>query len=69
MHCHFCGSPHVRNSHLRPTDLPRLLLMQCPVRCRNCEGRYFASIFGALKLRSQAKARRDERRRRESNSA
>jgi len=69
MHCHFCGSPHVRNSHLRPTDLPRLLLMQCPVRCRNCEGRYFASIFGALKLRSQAKARRADRRRKESNSA
>jgi hypothetical protein len=69
MYCQFCGSPHVRNSHLRPADIPRLSLLQYPVRCRSCDGRYFASIFAALKLRSRAKARRDERRRRESDSA
>jgi hypothetical protein len=69
MYCNLCGSPNIRNSRFRPSDLPRLLLMQSPVRCRSCDGRYFAGIFSTSKLRSEAIARRNERRRRESKSA
>jgi len=69
MRCHYCESPNVRNSHLRLADLPRLSLLQYPVRCHSCEGRFFGTLWGALKLRTAAKARRDERRRKESESA
>jgi hypothetical protein len=54
---------------LRLADLPRLLGLQFPARCRSCEERYFVSVFAALKLRSAEKARRIERRRRDADSA
>ena len=62
MNCTWCGSASLRNSRLRPADLPRLLLLQYPVRCRSCEERYFASVFFAIKLRAAAKVRREKRR-------
>jgi hypothetical protein len=48
---------------LRLADLPRLVTLQYPMRCRSCEERYFANIFSALKLRGAEKARRLEKRR------
>jgi hypothetical protein len=54
---------------LRLADLPRLAGLQFPVRCRNCEGRYFVGVFSAFKLRGAAKARRLEKRRKDEDSA
>jgi len=64
MNCHWCGSSTgLRNSRLRVSDLPRLILFQLPVRCRSCDGRYFANFWGASKLRTQVRERREARRR------
>jgi len=68
-HCLWCESTNVRNSRLRLADGPRLMLLQWPVRCHTCEERYYASVVTAWKLRQATKARRSERRRRESTSA
>jgi hypothetical protein len=59
----------VRNSRLRLGDIPHLFLLQWPVRCRACEERYHVNFFSAWRLHQATKARRIERRRRESPSA
>jgi hypothetical protein len=63
INCLWCESPNVRNSRLRLADLPRLLLLQWPVRCRSCEERYHVNFLAAWRLRMDTKARRTERRR------
>jgi|HubBroStandDraft_1064217.scaffolds.fasta_scaffold12669_2 hypothetical protein len=68
MDCRWCGSPSIRISRLRFSDVLRLVVLLYPVRCRACEQRYFVSAFTAFKLHAAEKARRIERRRRESTS-
>jgi hypothetical protein len=65
MNCIWCGSPNLRNSRMRISDLSRLPLLQFPVRCLSCEERYFAGPLCAWRLHAAAKARRIERRRRQ----
>jgi hypothetical protein len=47
---------------LHPSDLPNLLRLRYPVRCHECNERYTINIFIALKLRAEAKQRRNARR-------
>jgi len=65
LYCRFCGLEKFRPSHFRfrPYDLGRLLLLQLPVRCLNCEERRYASLHQFLKLRSKYKMRHREQRR------
>jgi hypothetical protein len=65
--CLWCDSPNVRNSRLRLADVYRLVLLQWPVRCRSCEERYYINVFAAWRLHQETKARRTERRRRETS--
>ena len=46
--CKFCGNPNFRRSRMRLADLPRLLLLQCPVRCTRCGQRQRASLRTAV---------------------
>lgn len=72
MKCTHCGSTSFRVSRFRKSDIPRLLLFQFPVRCRQCRERSFAGIMFALNLRQASKARHREvphRRRTESTQA
>jgi hypothetical protein len=66
MHCVWCGSSRLSNSPLKSADIPKLFLLQAPVRCHFCNERYSASLFSVLKLNSAARARRRERQSRES---
>jgi len=58
MYCNWCGSSSLRTSRFHLLDLPRLILFHYPVRCRDCEERLFTHVFNAVRLRSEAKARR-----------
>jgi hypothetical protein len=40
----------MRASRLRLSDFARLLILQYPVRCENCQQRDYALLFNALKL-------------------
>ncbi len=61
MRCNLCGSTTFRLSRLRVSDLPRMVLLQYPVRCRICYKRAFMSIPFALKVRYQDKLRHQEK--------
>ena len=50
MRCPLCASSNMRVSRFRFSDLPRLLLCQHPVRCRNCHERDYANLFVAWRL-------------------
>ncbi len=39
--CQFCGGSSLRRSRLRGSDLPWLLVLHWPVRCRRCSKRQF----------------------------
>ena len=65
MNCIWCGSPNLRNSRMRLSDLGRVPLLQFPIRCRSCEERYFAGPLDAWRVHAAAKARRMERERRQ----
>jgi len=66
MNCIWCGSPNLRNSRLRASDLGHLPLLRFPVRCRSCEERFFIGPLKAWRLHVAAKARHVERQRRQS---
>ena len=69
MKCSLCGSTNFRVSRFRKSDVPRLLLFQFPVRCRQCRERSFSGIMFALNLRQASKARHlEEPRRRRTGS-
>jgi hypothetical protein len=68
MVCLSCRSSDFRNSKLRRADLPCLLKLEYPVRCRICQARAFAGFLTALRLRGTSKARHEERHKRESTS-
>jgi hypothetical protein len=58
MVCPNCYNSDFRISRLRTHDLPRLLFMQYPVRCRTCKERLYRNLLMTLNLRH---ARRQER--------
>ena len=59
MNCPHCGTPKFRTSRIRMTDMPRLALLQFPVRCRVCRERFHVGISLALHM-LQAQRVRDE---------
>ncbi len=42
--CQFCVGRSFRRSRLRTADLPQLLMMRYPVRCRRCSQRQMVSF-------------------------
>jgi hypothetical protein len=48
--CRGCGSSELRVSHLRRTDVGKLLSLRYPVRCRICRERDFIFLPFALGL-------------------
>ena len=57
MNCPYCGIPKFRTSRLRFSDLPRLALLQFPVRCRLCRERFHVGMSLALHLLKAQKVR------------
>jgi hypothetical protein len=57
MKCSLCGSTRIRTSRLRGFDFARLIVLQFPVRCRECYDRAFVNVFLALTLRESDKGR------------
>ena len=53
LRCNDCGSTQFRRSHLRISDLRKLILLRYPVRCTVCFARGFASISAALSIRQK----------------
>ncbi len=57
MRCNLCGSTTFRLSRLRVSDLPRMVFLQYPVRCRICYKRGFTSLLLAWRMRREDKLR------------
>jgi hypothetical protein len=60
MNCPYCGTPKFRTSRIRFSDVPRLALLQFPVRCRLCRERFHVGISLALHLKQAERVREDE---------
>jgi hypothetical protein len=60
MNCPYCGTPKFRTSRLRLSDIPRLALLQFPVRCRLCRERFHVGISLALNMLKSQKVREEE---------
>jgi hypothetical protein len=60
MNCPYCGTPKFRTSRLRFSDIPRLALLQFPVRCRICRERFHVGMSLALHLLQSQKIREGE---------
>lgn len=60
MNCPYCGTPKFRTSRVRLSDLPRLALLQYPVRCRLCRERFHVGISLALNLFQSQRVREQE---------
>jgi hypothetical protein len=56
--CTECSASSFRLSRFRWTDLERLVLLQYPVRCRNCRRRTYAGFTLALALYQARRARK-----------
>lgn len=50
MECPGCGSKSVRLSRFRVVDLPRLLRLEYPVRCRECRERIYVRTSEAKQI-------------------
>lgn len=61
MNCPHCGTPRFRSSRLSFTDLPRLAMLQVPVRCLLCRERFHIGIFLAFRLRGSEPLRSSDR--------
>ncbi|HEY5329369.1 MAG TPA: hypothetical protein VIJ79_05765 [Acidobacteriaceae bacterium] len=48
--CHFCGGSSLRRSRLRATDVPWLLVLRWPVRCRRCSKRQHVFLTDARRI-------------------
>lgn len=59
--CPHCGLRTIRRSQIRVMDVPRLLLLRYPMRCRTCRARFYITIFALVRLRKEARARRAAR--------
>jgi hypothetical protein len=60
MNCPYCGTPKFRTSRIRFADIPRLALLQFPVRCRLCRERFHVGISLALHLSQSQRVREEE---------
>jgi hypothetical protein len=60
MNCPYCGTPKFRTSRVRISDIPRLALLQFPVRCRLCRERFHVGISLALHLLQSQRVREGE---------
>lgn len=65
MLCGYCGANSFRISRMRPADLPKLLLMLFPVRCRRCNKRTFITVFQAVIVQKKETERHRKERRRD----
>ena len=61
MNCPHCGTPRFRDSILRLTDIPRLFLLQVPVRCLLCRERFAIGISLASRMRRSLSVAGEER--------
>ena len=50
LRCHFCGGASLRRSRFRATDLPWVLVLRWPVRCRRCSKRQFVFFIDARRI-------------------
>ena len=48
--CDFCGGASLRRSRLRASDLPWLLVLHWPVRCRRCSKRQHVFVADARRI-------------------
>lgn len=60
MNCPYCGTPKFRTSRVRISDIPRLALLQFPVRCRLCRERFHVGISLALHMLQAERVREGE---------
>jgi len=60
MNCPYCGTPKFRTSRVRISDLPRLALLQFPVRCRLCRERFHVGLSLALHMLQAQRVREGE---------
>lgn len=60
MNCPYCGTPKFRTSRVRISDIPRLALLQFPVRCRLCRERFHVGMSLALHMLKAEKVREGE---------
>jgi len=60
MNCPYCGTQKFRTSRVRFSDIPRLALLQFPVRCRLCRERFHVGISLALHLLQSQRVREKE---------
>jgi hypothetical protein len=60
MNCPYCGTPKFRTSRVRFADIPRLALLQFPVRCRLCRERFHVGISLALHMLQSQRVREGE---------
>ena len=60
MNCPYCGTPKFRTSRVRFADIPRLALLQFPVRCRLCRERFHVGLSLALHLLQSQRVREGE---------
>jgi hypothetical protein len=59
--CPECSSSSFRLSRFRAADIEHILLLQYPVRCRNCHRRLYAGFALALVLLQSNRIRRERR--------
>lgn len=62
MKCPSCGSGDFRPSRLRGEDIPLLLGLQYPVRCRTCRERMYVCILNLWVIYREKRRRRAEAR-------
>ena len=60
MNCPYCGTPKFRTSRIRFSDIPRLALLQFPVRCRLCRERFHVGMSLAMHLSQSQRVREAE---------
>ena len=58
LRCRICGFSDFRTARMRGTDFLRLLILQYPVRCRNCRERAYAFVPLLSKMKRDSEARR-----------
>jgi hypothetical protein len=57
LRCRLCGFSDFRTARLRGADSLRLLILQYPVRCRNCRERAYAFVLRVGKMKRDAESR------------
>ena len=60
MRCPYCGTPKFRISRIRFGDLPRLALLQFPVRCKSCRERFHVGLSLAMNILQSERVRKRE---------